>query len=133
MAFFMGIDIGTQNVRCGIQDETGRFLALHEENCRTLYPRPGYAEQIPGEWIDGFEKLMFRCRKDTGNEKFARIAGITVCATASTASTVVPVKDGQPLSKTILWMDNRAAVEAARINATGHAILKHCGGESSVE
>lgn len=130
MALFMGIDIGTQSVRCGVVDGNGYFLAVHEESYRTLYPRPGYAEQVPGDWIKSLESAVLRCRKDLGGEQFAFITGISVCATSST---VVPVKDGQPLSNALLWMDNRASEEAKRINSAGHEILRHCGGEASVE
>jgi len=128
--YLAGIDIGTQSVRCGVVDQKGRFLVIQEEKYRTIYPRPGYAEQIPGEWLDCLGKIMIRCREKVGNEIFTRIAGISVCATSST---VLPVKNGQPLASAILWMDNRAVVQAEQINKTGHEILKYCGGEVSVE
>jgi len=129
-SYFIGIDIGTQSVRCGIFDERGRFLTIQEEKHQTVYPKPGYAEQIPAEWLDCLDKIILRSRTELGNEIFVKIAGISVCATAST---VLPVKDGKPLSNAILWMDNRSVIQAKKINKTAHEILKHCGGEVSVE
>lgn len=129
-SYFMGIDIGTQSVRCGVADRNGRFAAVQEEKYQTSYPRPGYAEQAPGDWISGLEKTLLRSREQAGRDIFGRIRGIAVCATSST---VVPVRGGVPLSSAILWMDNRAVVQAEKINKTRHEILKHCGGEVSVE
>jgi FGGY-family pentulose kinase len=126
----MGIDIGTQSVRCCVVDEEGYFLSVREEKYPTVYPRPGYAEQSPKDWIRCLEKAVLSCRKEAGN-RFKTISGIVVC---STSSTVVPVnKKGEALSGAILWMDNRAVKQAEKINKTGHEILKHCGGEVSVE
>lgn len=128
--YFIGIDIGTQSVRCGVVDKSGQFLTIQEEKYQTVYPKLGYAEQIPAEWLSNLDKIMSRCREKLGNEVFAGVTGMSVCATSST---VLPVKDGLPLSNAILWMDNRAVVQAERINKTAHGILKHCGGEVSVE
>ena len=129
-SYFAGIDIGTQSVRCGVADKYGKFLTIQEENYQTLYPKPGYAEQIPADWIRSIDKILIRCRSELGNDLFSKIAGISVCATSST---VIPVKNGIPLSNAILWMDNRAVIQCERINKTAHDILKYCGGEVSVE
>jgi ribulokinase len=127
----MGIDIGTQSVRCGVTDQRGRFLAVGEEKYQTSHPKPGYAEQSPEDWINCLEKVIYRCCTETGKENLKKVVGISVGATSST---VVPVdKNGSHLSDAILWMDNRAVKQAAQINATGHEILKYCGGEVSVE
>jgi FGGY-family pentulose kinase len=130
MSCFMGIDIGTQSVRCCVVDEQGCFLSVREEKYPTVYPRPGYAEQSPKDWIRCLEKTVLGCREQVG-DRFKTVSGIAVC---STSSTVVPVnKNGEPLSNAILWMDNRAVEQAEKINKTGHEVLKHCGGEVSVE
>jgi ribulokinase len=129
--YFMGIDIGTQGVRCGVADREGRFLAVGEESYSTVYPKPGYAEQFPADWISCLEKALYVCRNKTGDDEFKKIVGISVCATSST---VLPVdKGGRPLSSAILWMDNRSVAQAEKINKTGHDLLKYCGGEVSVE
>jgi len=128
--YFAGIDIGTQSVRCGVVDQKGRFLTMQEEKHQTIHPKSGYAEQNPAEWLDCLDKIMFRCRAELGNKVFAGITGISVC---STSSTVLPVENGHPLSNAILWMDSRAVLQTEHINKTAHEILKHCGGEVSVE
>lgn len=39
---FAGIDTGTQGVRIGIADETGKIVTIHETKWETEYPRPGW-------------------------------------------------------------------------------------------
>jgi FGGY-family pentulose kinase len=128
--YSIGIDLGTQSIRCGVVDQKGRFLAVQEEKYQTAHPKPGYAEQDSKEWLVCLDKIMFRCRAELGDKVFAGVAGISLCATSST---VVPVRNDQPLSDAILWMDTRAVVQAEQINKTAHEVLKYCGGEVSVE
>ena len=56
-----------------------------------------------------------------------------VCA-ATTASTVVACKqDGTPLRPSLLWMDCRAAEEAARTARSQHPVLAYAGGSDAAE
>lgn len=129
--YFMGIDFGTQGVRCGIFDCEGNAFCMNETKYTTFYPQPGYAEQIPKSWIDSLHASIEECFNSAGQNIFEGVSGIAICATSST---VVPVdKYGKPLMNAILWMDNRSAAQAKKINETKHGILKHCGGEVSSE
>ena len=129
--YFMGLDFGTQGVRCGIIDENGAVAASCEAKYDTKYPRPGWAEQRPSQWEECLSTAVFSCRETAGHDVFSRIASIAVC---STASTVIAVDaNGAPLRNAILWMDVRSVNEAQKINATNHPALRHCGGEDSVE
>ena len=128
--YFLGIDLGTQGVRCGVADQNGRFLTFQDAQYETSHPKPGYAEQDPKEWLDCLDKIMYRCREELGEKVFSGIVGISVC---STSSTVLPLANGEPLSNAILWMDNRAVTQAGQINKTAHEILTHCGKDVSVE
>jgi ribulokinase len=128
---FMGIDLGTQSVRCGVADCSGALLALGEKKYNIFHPAPGYAEQDPAEILSSLECAVRDCRREAGDDIFGRIAGIAVCATSST---IVAADDGgSPLMNAILWMDNRASAQAAAIGRTSHEVLRHCGGEESVE
>lgn len=61
----------------------------------------------------------------------ANIVTVTVDATASTFFAID--ENINPLHDALMWMDMRATEEAAELNATGHAVLEHCGGEASPE
>jgi len=129
--YFMGLDYGTQSLRCGIFDTSGRAVATSEKSHETFYPQPGRALQRPADWIDGLHFVIAECYKIAGANVFERICGISVCSTSSTVLTIG--NDDLPLEDAILWMDVRAVDEAALINRTKHEVLKHCGGEASVE
>ena len=129
--YFLGIDFGTQGVRCGIADEFGEIISSAHKGYDTYYPEPGWVTQKPEEWIDCMFEAAKACLKNADEKIVQNIKGASVCATAST---VVPVlEDGTTLMDAILWMDNRANMEANGINETQHEVLKYCGNEVSVE
>ena len=129
--YYIGIDFGTQGVRCGIIDSEGDIIVVSESSYSTSYPHPGWAKQNPNDWLKSLDLVLKKCTENVGADVLERLKGISVCATSST---VVPVdSDGNALCEAILWMDNRAKQEARLINDTRNAILKYCGNEVSVE
>lgn len=130
-SLFMGLDFGTQGVRCGIYDQYGEVKATSEANYDTVFPEAGWAEQTPNDWIAAMGDAVTMCYAQTGNEIFSQIKALSVCCTSST---VIPMDENDhPLTKAIIWMDNRAKSQAVKINDTQHKILKYCGKEESVE
>lgn len=128
---YIGVDFGTQGVRCGIVDSKGNVLAACEVAYPTQYPAPGWAAQDPAEWLKRFDEAMVQCVKKVDQSIISNTLGLSLC---TTASTVLPVdKAGNHLYDALLWMDNRAKEEAAFINSQKHEVLKYCGGEVSVE
>lgn len=130
-SLYMGLDFGTQGVRCGVFDEYGNVAAIGEEKYETFYPHLGWAEQAPKDWVSAMEGSINKCYEKIGKERFGKIKAMSVCCTASTVVTVD--EEGEPLGHAIIWMDNRAKKQAERINATRDIILKYCGQEESVE
>lgn len=128
---YIGVDFGTQGVRCGIVDLKGQVIAARETAYQTQYPAPGWATQDPAEWLKSFDEALLQCVREVDRNTLDNIKGLSLC---TTASTVLPVsRDGKPLSDALLWMDNRAKEEAAYINNKKHEVLKYCGGGVSVE
>lgn len=128
---FIGVDFGTQSVRCGIVDSKGQVITACETAYQTQYPAPGWAAQDPAEWLKSFDEALLQCVRQVDHNTLDNIKGLSLC---TTASTVLPVsRDGKPLTDALLWMDNRAKEEAAYINNKKHEVLKYCGGEVSVE
>jgi sugar (pentulose or hexulose) kinase len=68
--YVLGIDYGTESCRVRVFDTGGRPLALAATPYQLTHPRPGWAEQDPGEW----------CRR--WSARFARR-----CVAAATATT----------------------------------------------
>lgn len=128
---FIGVDFGTQGVRLGVISAEGDVITSFEKSYNTYYPKEGWAEQKPADWLESFDEVMKSCLSELTTDQRNRLKGITVC---TTASTVLPVDiEGNALTDAILWMDIRSKNEAREITATKSETLKFCGGEISPE
>ena len=124
-------DFGTQSVRVGLIDQTGILIAEHSTSYPTAYPHPGWAEQKPSDWINGFKRSLGAVIKSVTLQSSDTIVALSISATSST---VVPIdKNGNAIGDAILWMDCRAADQAEMINATRNPVLEYCGGAVSAE
>ena len=122
----LGLDLGTGSIRAGLYSDTGTLLAEHEHDIMTIHPRAGWAEQSPHEVLEGVYQAV--AAVTTGR---APPAAMCVASTAVTAIAVGP--GAEPLGPALLWMDMRAASEAAEINRSRHPALRHTGGQVSPE
>ena len=55
MKTFIGIDLGTSAVKLLLVDEKGNILARQSRTYPVIYPRSGWSEQDPDEWIRAVE------------------------------------------------------------------------------
>jgi len=125
-ATVLGIDLGTGGVRAGLYSSAGTPLAAREEPVSTAHPRPGWAEQSPPEVLAALHRAVAAVT--------AGRAAPDAVSVASTAVTAIAVGgDDQPVGPSLLWMDTRAAAEAAEITRTRHPVLRHTGGQVSPE
>src|SRR5208283_3239558 len=129
-SLFLGIDVGTQSARVGVCTLDGSLLATASAPYATSFPRPGWAEQDPSDWWRCICDAARVCLQKVAIDP-ARIDGISFAATSSTVLLVD--RNGEPLNKAILWMDQRAVAEMEEISRTKHPILKYVGGQDSVE
>ncbi len=103
--YYLGVDIGTTNVKTALYDNDFNFLA--EESCEydTIYLKPGWVEQNPRSWWDAFcsdVKSLKGCFPD----ELRRLGGICI---SSHAPAVVPMDErGEPLRNALIWMDRRS-------------------------
>jgi sugar (pentulose or hexulose) kinase len=124
----LGLDVGTESARAGLFGLDGRLLAEGRAGYPTWFPEPGQAEQDPAAVWDAVCTAVRGCLSAAPG---VRPLGFSLCATAVTAITVNG--DGEPFGPALLWMDTRAAAEAAEITATGHPSLWFTGGHVSPE
>lgn len=120
----MGIDAGTESVRVGLFDLSGKEVAFGVTEYKTYHPKPGWAEQDPQEWWSALvasTKKAMSAAGATGEQ----IIGISLDATA--CSVVLCMNDGTPLRRSLIWMDVRASEEAALIAECGDDALKYNG------
>ena len=120
--YVLCLDGGTESIRAGIFDCSGGLLSTSSCAYATRFPKPGWAEQDPGEWWTALVRAVKEClsKESVGA---ADIRGI--CLDATTCTLLALGADRQPLLPAFLWMDVRAAAQAERIFATHHAALAY--------
>lgn len=111
--YLMGIDAGTGSVRVALFDLQGRNRAYDIQEYGTTYPNNGWAEQDDQEWLMALGEAIPTCIRKAGVAP-EEIVAITCDATTNTL--VYLDENDHSVRKPILWMDVRAAGEAAEID-----------------
>ncbi|MEK3885307.1 gluconokinase [Paenibacillus sp. PL2-23] len=122
----MGVDIGTTSTKAVLFDLQGRALGKHGVEYPLLTPVPDSAEQDP-ELI--FQSVLIAMR---GCLEAAGVSGEEVAFASFSAamhSLIVMDGNGQPITPSITWADNRSAPYAALIKEehNGHDIYRRTG------
>lgn len=123
--YMMGIDYGTESCRVAIVDLHGTPRSIAATTYPTSHPRPGWAEQNPDDWYRALQDSTRRALAESGVSA-AEIAGISFDATTMTL--VALDAAGAPLRPAIMWMDVRAAAQAARALTIDHWARLYNGG-----
>src|SRR5437764_4425890 len=106
---FLGLDVGTQSLRAALFDPQGNCRAFATGALDTIHPQPGWAEQDPLQWWQAARQAVPEALA-RAEVKPEDIAGIGLDCTAST---VLPCRrDGTPLRRALLWMDQPAFRQA---------------------
>lgn len=129
MTAFLGIDLGTTCARAGVVSDSGAVLSIAEEPLTTRHERPGHAEQDVTSW---WPAVCAATRRAVSASHLppAGIGGVGLSATSSTV--VLLDAADRPVSPAVLWMDVRAAEEAAE-TAVAHPVLRYSGGSDAAE
>ncbi|MFT0762675.1 FGGY-family carbohydrate kinase [Scrofimicrobium sp. R131] len=115
--FLLGIDFGTESCRAAIFDLQGHPIGFAATPYPTHHPRPGRAEQDPGDWWEALKASVHRVMNETG-VRAKDIASISYDATTMTV--VAMDQNGQALTRAIMWMDVRATDQSARAETIEH-------------
>lgn len=134
---FLGVDVGTGSARAGVFAPDGRMLGTGKHDIRIW--RDGVMAEQSSDDIWNAVALAVKQALTTSALPPAAVAGIGFDATCSlvglsqdhTPTSLSPT--GDPARNIIVWMDQRAADQAARINAIGHRVLDYVGGRISPE
>lgn len=114
MGLLLGLDVGTTSVKAGLFDPSGACLGVAGEEYRLDHPAPDRAELDAETWWRAAQTAIRRVIADAG----AGRDDVDALAVSSQGETVVPVDDaGRPLAPAMVWLDNRAAVEAGELAA----------------
>jgi xylulokinase len=102
----IGLDVGTTAVKALAVDEQGAVLARSEAGYPLSTPRPGWAEQDPGDWWRATERALAALGID-------EVAGIGL--SGQMHGLVTLDASGAVIRPAILWNDGRTAAECAEI------------------
>ncbi|MBI1225209.1 MAG: gluconate kinase [Bacteroidetes bacterium] len=123
MSYFIGLDIGTSSTKAVAFDESERVLGEVTKPYPTLSPQPGCQEQDPEQVLRAAMSAVKKLVEKLGKQP----AGIGL--SAAMHSLIAMNDKGQPLTRSILWSDNRAAAIASQLKGTpiGKDIYRHTG------
>ena len=125
MAYIIGADIGTTNVKAVAFNLQGEILGDHSEEYPMYHPQPDWSEQDPEEIVRAVEyciqTVVKKCRSH------GEVLGFSL--SAAMHSLIALDVEGKPLSHSIIWADNRSAAiaNALRGTAVGRRIYKNNG------
>lgn len=108
MKYLLGIDFGGGASKATLINENGEICATNTCEYPTQYPKPGYAEQNPVDW------LKATCENITGVLKKSGIKPDEICCVALDAAThtaVIMDENFEVIRPAIYWTDTRSINE----------------------
>jgi len=126
---YMGIDVGTQGVRCLVVDEAGRPVASKSVPFSRLNiaQREGWQEQSPADWQGAMEEAVRACTARLRADGHGPDAVVAI-SVDGTSGTIVPLDAAhRPLTNGIMYNDPRAREQAAKVRAAMGAYERKLG------
>ena len=119
---FLGIDLGTSEVKLLLLDAAGRIVGQAGAALEVSRPQPLWSEQDPAQWWQATQDAVTRLRAVHPAE-FARVRGVGLSGQMHGA--VLLDASDAVLRPAILWNDGRSHAECAELEARAprlHAI-----------
>ncbi len=111
--FILAHDLGTTGNKATLFDDAGKMVASAFSGYEVSYPRPTWAEQNPDNW---WRAVVDTTRQLLGKSPVAP-EDIAVVSFSGQMQGCLPVDvAGRPLRPCIIWADQRAVAEAARLS-----------------
>lgn len=126
---FMGIDVGTQGVRCAVADEAGHLIAGQKVAFAVLNvaTEDNRYEQSPADWAEAARQAIGGCLRGIVQNGHS-VDEIATLSIDGTSGTIVPLDDqNRPLRTAIMYNDPRAKAEARRVHEAMPAHEKALG------
>ncbi len=121
-SLLLGLDIGTSGVKALLVALDGAVVASHTAPLSLQTPRPGWAEQDPGEWWDA-TLAAIRAVGAARGAGLARVAAVGI--TGQQHSSVFLDAAGAVIRPALLWCDGRTSAECREIT-------QRVGGEAAM-
>jgi xylulokinase len=102
--------VGSQGTCAQALDPDGELVASSYAAHELSYPRPGWAEQDPGEWIRGLTQTLAEVRLATAGRQIVALSfGSQLDGLVATDG------EGRALHPALIWSDRRADAECRRL------------------
>ena len=111
MNSYVGIDVGTSSIKFLLVTDKGEILATHLEAHPISYPKPGWSEQDPNDWLNSVKKGVSVLLK--GQQRNA-VKGISFGGQMH--GLVALDKYDQVIRPCILWNDGRTEKQTQYLN-----------------
>jgi len=115
---YLGFDLGTTGLKVSLIDAQGQLIGSVHAEYPIHSPQPGYAEQDPQAWWNGFVSCCHTLKAQQP-DGFANIAGIGLCGQMHTQ--VYLDAHDRVLRPAITWMDQRSTQIVQAINQDARA------------
>ena len=125
-------DLGTESCRVGLWDAKGNLISTSSASYVTTFPRPGWAEQDPGDWWLSFQKASRDALSKPGVDPKSVCA---ICVDSTACSVVALDAEMRPLRNCLLWCDSRSSKQCDEIIAKGKgdpALRVNCDGKGPI-
>jgi len=110
--YILGVDVGTTATKATLFDLKGRTVAITTEEYELVTPKTLEVEvEIETLWLSFKKGVTNVLRRSKVRPENVKAIGFSV-----QGETLVPIaKNGRPLRRAIVWLDNRAQEEAERL------------------
>jgi xylulokinase len=112
MPTILAFDLGTTALKCALHDLNGGVLAKASEEYQLITPNAHWVEMDVETYWQAFKTAVARVLKESGIDP-ADIQALGVSAQGETL--IVVDREGKPLRRAIVWLDNRAQQEADQL------------------
>lgn len=113
MSVILGIDLGTSSVKAMLLDTCSGDAVVETVTYNIDIPKEGYAEQNPDKWWDSTIEVLKRLRQ---RYRKAYDAVEVVGLSGQMHGLVLVDEQGRPVRPAILWLDQRADIQASEMN-----------------
>jgi len=122
----VGVDLGTSGVKVLVADSGGAVLGRGRAEYPVLVPSVGRAESDPADWWRATGRAV---RPAVAQARGAEIVAVAVAGQMH--GVVLTAANGDAVRPAILWLDQRAAVEAGRYSDLPATLARSLGNRPS--
>ncbi|MDQ1081930.1 FGGY-family carbohydrate kinase [Pseudoroseomonas cervicalis] len=132
----IGVDVGTGSARAGAFTPQGTMLGQAAQPIRMWRPRADFVQQSSDDIWQAVCAALRGALRGLGPVRVLGLGFDATCSLVVLDAEFRPVSispEGEPEQDVMVWMDHRAAAEAAAINTGEHDVLRYVGGRISLE